>query len=511
MRLETMSQNAVLIAGSEGINNVVTYVTVMETPNLYKLITGGELVLSTLYTFQGSPEMLVAAVSRLIEQGISAIAIKPKPYFDKIPGEIIDIANEYKIPLFEIDQAARYREIIKAVYAEINNYQTNLLIEVDRYYQELTNVVLAGGDFDQLLRGLGRRKACPVYFVKADYKLLGSYQGTESNMADVVEWLEQYAGKNSGIRRYTFAQGLHTFPCLMKGQPIGYLLIRDDEVLDEKFMLMAKQLVTFVTLRLIDLLDTEQKMLTALLDDILFKHSLTEDDLRERLELHGLKSESMYRVIIIREKRKGNRDLDRQAARRFANKICNSIYHALVIEKNNEVVLLAANQQLDFIKPPRWLSRLGGELQNDDPPFVVGVGPSSPHAVDIQWSYTMAKNAITVGLAAKGSGILYYMDYLSELVLLGSAGKHEQDFLVSRVIGPIKENDNNDLLLKTIGASIFANELEDAASALGVHINTVRYRLNKVHDITGFDFFSTKGRYVITTAYLMLCYKKCEL
>jgi purine catabolism regulator len=219
----------------------------------------------------------------------------------------------------------------------------------------------------------------------------------------------------------------------------------------------------------------------------------------------------MYRVIVVREKRDINRERNGQAVRRFCNKIRDIIQDALVIEKPNEVVIIAANQHVDHMKPPRWLNALGNESFEDDSPIVIGIGPASNNAADIHWSYNLAKNTIIVGLAVKKSGVLYYMEYLPDLVLLGSAGTHEQEFLVSQVIEPIKEHDSNTLLLKTIDASIFADDLEAAASVLSVHINTVRYRLNRIHDITGFDFFTAKGRYVITTAYLMSCYKKYEL
>ncbi|MBP2638661.1 MAG: regulator of polyketide synthase expression [Firmicutes bacterium] len=509
MELEIMPLHATLIAGHDGINKEVTYVTVMETPNLYELITGGEFVLSTLYTFQKTPELLLPAILKLIKQGISAIGIKPRPYFPEIPQEVIELANEYKIPMFEIHQEARYREIIKSVYAEINNYQTNLLIEVERYYQELTSTVLMDGEFSQLLKGLGRRKNCSVFLIRNDYKVLGSYHGLSKIQGiDVKERLEYYIGKNGEVTHYVFHKGVHIFPCQMRGQTIGYLILYDKSVLNEKFMLMAKQLVTFVTLKLIDQLDAEQKVLTALFDDILFKRILKEEELRERLALYGLKKKNMYRVIVIGGNNKNNQNVNVQTARRYCNKICDIIQNALVIEKTNEVVIIVANQLGDRLNGPTWVNALGEEALKEDYQVVIGIGPASDSAIDIHWSYNLAKNTMRIGLAAKKNGVLYYGEYLSELVLLGSVGTREQEYLVSRVIEPIKERDNSKMLMKTLDAVIFEDALESAALTLEVHINTLRYRMNRIREITGFDFFTAKGRYVLTTAYLMYGYKK---
>jgi PucR family transcriptional regulator, purine catabolism regulatory protein len=510
MEIETIPNSAKLIAGYDGLNREITYVTVMETPNLYELITGGEFVLSTLYTFRNNREMLLPTISKLIKHGISAIGFKPRPYFPEIPQEIIDLANECKVPLFEINKDAKYREIIKAVYAEINNYQTNLLIDVERYYQELSNTVLSSGEFDQLLKGLGRRVDCSIFFVRFDYNLLGNYLISPAIFeTDIMERLETFIKQNGEIDHYIFNRGLHVFPCLMRKQVIAYLVLHSSECLNEKSMLMAKQLVTFLTLKVIDQLDSEQKILTALLDDILFKHIFNENELRERLALHGLKKKNMYRIIVIRDKKESSQKSVSKIVRRFSAKICEIIKDSLSIEKDDEVVIILASQNVDLMKPPRWIEALGNEVTGDNCPVVIGIGSSTDNAVDIHLSYYIAKNTIIAGIASGKGGILYYKDFLTMLVLLKAAGTPEQQHLISCIIDPIKNHGNNrNMLMKTLDAVIFEDDLEVVASTLHIHVNTVRYRLNRIRDLTGFDFFSAKDRYAIATAYLMYCYRR---
>jgi len=57
------------------------------------------------------------------------------------------------------------------------------------------------------------------------------------------------------------------------------------------------------------------------------------------------------------------------------------------------------------------------------------------------------------------------------------------------VIAPLLAQDQryNTQLAQTLGALIFADDLEAAASTLFIHINTVRYRLNKVKQLTGYN------------------------
>lgn len=64
----------------------------------------------------------------------------------------------------------------------------------EAHYKELAKVALVGGDFNEYIRGFGRRKGSYVYCFQADLKLLGSYQkSTLADMAqEVREKLEQY-------------------------------------------------------------------------------------------------------------------------------------------------------------------------------------------------------------------------------------------------------------------------------------------------------------------------------
>ena len=510
MTLEAMKKSVVLLAGEDGLSNKISYVTVMETPYLYDYITGGEFVLSTLYSFQNDAKLLLDTVKKLMERNIAAIGIKPEPYFDQIPEELIALAEEFKIPLFEIKKESRYREIIKAVYAELNNYQTNLLIEVNSYYEELSKIVFDNENYTQLLVGLSNRLNAPVALIGNDFKILGQYAFSSNfDFESVFDKLDNYINEQDELPTHFSLKNSNFFPCVIRLQVFGYLFIDMPRAkVTNKNMLMIKQLVTFITLKLVEKLDAEQKILIALLDDILFKHSLPEKSLRERLSLHGLNHNNFYRVVVI-EFAAATSLLKRvQAIKWYCNKIKEKIDDVLIVEKVDEIVIIASNQKQDNAKLPNWLKTLGEHTFFDADDVFIGVGPSVINASDINNSYTVAKNTIVAGIAAQRKGLLYYVDFLASLVLLNASGSKEQDLLVSWVLGPIMREDNAELLLDTIGKVILVDSLEAAADSIGIHVNTLRYRLNRIYDVTGFDFFSAKGRYLITTAYLMKSYQK---
>jgi PucR family transcriptional regulator, purine catabolism regulatory protein len=462
-------------------------------------------VLSTLYAFKDHPELRAQAYTELAKKGVAAIGIKTKRFFNEIPEDILEIANQYNLPVFEIRHKTWFREVIQAISAELNNEQTNLLLEVERHYKELSQVALIGGNFDEFIRGFGRRLRSTALFMRSDYKLLGSYPaGLEGRIERIGEKIEELRCQKGEIVQYTCDGELQIFPCAMKGQSLGFLVLPDAEPLNEKLMLMANQLTTFLTMKLIDQLETEQKILTALLDDILYKHNLTEEELRERLALHGLKHKNLYRTVFIRQQKDSPASGDDTLLRTCANKLRGVLDNVLIIMKPGEVVVIAADQEKDKTSPPSWTKSLGTEAMKENFPLVIGIGPAVANSAEIESSYHMARSTAKAGQVFGQGGILYYWDFLARLLLMRSVDTAEQKYLLAMIITPLLAHDekHNSQLLKTIGELIFADDLETAAASLYVHINTVRYRLSKVKQLTGHDFLSAKGRYVISTAYL---------
>lgn len=133
-----------------GINKTVSHVTIMEAPDFYEWVTGGEFVLTTWYAFSINPSIQIENFKKLAHN-ISAIGIKTGRFIQEIPQEIISIAEEYNIAIFEVATQAKFREIVQIISSEIQNYQTNLLISMNDYYQEIMHLSLCSDNVAPLL------------------------------------------------------------------------------------------------------------------------------------------------------------------------------------------------------------------------------------------------------------------------------------------------------------------------------------------------------------------------
>ena len=79
--LPFVKNNTVLVAGKEGLQNIVREVTVMEVPDFAELSYLGShlFILTTLYTFQNDRELVFERLKRLITTICRCLLCKKKP------------------------------------------------------------------------------------------------------------------------------------------------------------------------------------------------------------------------------------------------------------------------------------------------------------------------------------------------------------------------------------------------------------------------------------------------
>jgi len=131
-------------------------------------------------------------------------------------------------------------------------------------------------------------------------------------------------------------------------------------------------------------------------------------------------------------------------------------------------------------------------------PGPVVVGPTAPGLVEA----THSARAALAGLAAapgweQAPRPVHADDLLPERVLVGDVGARRA--LIDRAYTPLTATQGS--LLETLSAYLGAGRsLEAAARTLYVHPNTVRYRLRRVADVTGWDPLDARESYVLQTA-----------
>jgi sugar diacid utilization regulator len=121
--------------------------------------------------------------------------------------------------------------------------------------------------------------------------------------------------------------------------------------------------------------------------------------------------------------------------------------------------------------------------------------------------YRWSRQILRVARAVRvGEGALWDRD-LAAYRLLQDSGEVERGKFVELVLGPILRlpRAKRDPLLATAEAiELQGQRFHDAAERLHVHEKTLRYRLNRIEELTGLDLQSTRDRFKLQLALYLL-------
>lgn len=99
-----------VIAGKEGMSNIVQWVHTVEDIEVSDFLHGGELIFTTGIANKGQDWML-PFVKKLIEKHVSGLVLNIGPYIKAIPAKVISYCNENNFPLMDIPWKTRIVDI----------------------------------------------------------------------------------------------------------------------------------------------------------------------------------------------------------------------------------------------------------------------------------------------------------------------------------------------------------------------------------------------------------------
>lgn len=83
----------IVAGGQDGLFREVTSVSVMDAPDIYEWMKGGEFLITTAYIFKDSPEGMLPLIRRLNQAGIAAFGVKTDRFLGELPEEIVAEAD----------------------------------------------------------------------------------------------------------------------------------------------------------------------------------------------------------------------------------------------------------------------------------------------------------------------------------------------------------------------------------------------------------------------------------
>ncbi|MFJ5624725.1 PucR family transcriptional regulator [Peribacillus loiseleuriae] len=190
-------QEAKIIAGHAGLKRKVESIEISETPDVIHFLAENSLLLTTGYAFKDDPHALCDLISQINERPCSGIAIKLKRFIDKIPQEVIDLANLLEFPIIQIPESLTLGTVAHQLLSFLWDNKIEELFYAIHVHKKFTNMMIKGYSLHSLIENLGSLLKCPVLLLDpiGDVTSFSHHFRTE-NMKMVMENVEEHINRN---------------------------------------------------------------------------------------------------------------------------------------------------------------------------------------------------------------------------------------------------------------------------------------------------------------------------
>ncbi|MGM0688523.1 MAG: GAF domain-containing protein [Bacillota bacterium] len=406
-------------------------------------------------------------------------------------------------------------------------------------HNKLTRLVLRGKGFEEIIFTLAQLIERDIIVQDQFFKILGSHlSGEEENLFLLEKAMAKDLWDDQNFRK--LIQQLNNFkqavlftpfpeggmtrarliaPIALANNIMGYVSILENEFqkLGEMEFLAIEHAVTVFTLKMMQskiAYEAEERVSGDFLDDLLNGSYHSAKDMIQRASYIGCDLSDPYQVIYIDiddysrhlSKQKGNEGFRSQLKRRVFDIVRNfmeeKIPSSITGIKSDAIVVIAPYSEHKSLPGLTEAAPLIKERVKEMVPEItvsVGIGKVSENIDDIKNSYQEARRAIFIARKFGRKDQVTSYEALGAYKLLFSIKDDANlKLFVNQNLGPILEYDrekNNDVLITTIRQYIFSNyNNQKTADNLFIHLNTLKYRLQKIQDIAGIDLNDPETR-----------------
>jgi purine catabolism regulator len=510
-----------VVAGAAGLGREVTWAArIRASPPAFGHLAGGELVLLPVTVLSELDErlQLADAVRRLAELGVAAAAVLGA--IGKPAREAADAAG---LPLLALPKGADVGLLERDAARLITERRREVQFKGQEVLRRLMDLAIAGEPLGDVVQELARISRRPVALESRDGRLLAYHaagrqapdrEALEANARRdrpvVARWLRTTAEASpADPPTATFdldnAWSRLVAPVIGRDGLLGSvsLIVPRGRATPEDAQVTARGAAACAVV-----LAREQAAATVrrdielhVLDEVLDGALRSEATLLQQAQRLGHDLLAPHLVVVARVESAAGGPVRagageerwaglHEAATRAETKRGSRLLWRI---RNNatEFVLAAGELRDERRLAERLRDDLRGRLLAGDGAMTLGVGTIQEGLAGIRRSHAEAKQALLLGRRLLGPGQLTLFGDLGVYRLIFAAESlPELHELYARALGPLLDYDrqNGAELVTTLDAFFAANASpKEAATRLGVHRNTVLYRLDRIREITGYD------------------------
>ncbi len=459
-------QLALITGSATALEREVRWAAVTELPDPAPFLSGGELILTTGLQ-QQSAQQQRDFISNICQAGAVAIGFGTGLTHPTVPPAVIEAAAEVDLPLCEVPYSVPFlaidRFVADHVLAQHYRRSTRLL----ETYDQLSRAVLSADALDGLIAHLQSSIGAPVAVIGLDGEILSS--SPRSAMWPLTHILD---------RAHHCDGGLQVRDIQLAGSVVGYLCSRPARRLED-VLPYAVSLIGLELSRRRAVLEGRRLLFAEVFGDVVAGR-LADDAASRRLAGFEIDVTQPNAVVIGTVPGVRTDQLRRLAGGPLPKTGVSTAW----LEDQLVAVVPAAGTRIVQEAMTAHLTRVGSGI-------CVGIG--SPHSglAGLRWSFHEATQALSLGPG------VHQAEGLSLAGLLAASQDVPLKDLAAEMLRPLLEFDraNNAELIRTLRAYLdLDGSVGKVAQTLVLHRNTVRYRLDQIHRLSGRGVDTTADR-----------------
>lgn len=507
LQLSSLKGSEVL-GGHLGLKNRCNHMVILETPEGISWLEGGEFLLTAGYAFYDNEEEKRNIILNSYKNGAVAVAIKEHRYFGDISDNLIADADKYEIPLIKIPYDVVYTDTVSSFYDLLFYRKNKYILNLNNIYEKLLNLTFENKDIDGIVYSLSNLSNSNVFLFDDTFNILSSSIIDNTSYKD-ISGFAPFNNIGNPIYRDINEFCLNVkvnnsyiciYPIIRNKKRIAFLYLINKEKLSTLEQSAIEYGVSIISMKL-----EREKMIK--LNKTRFNKTLVETMLNNKdlpMEFYnnverdlGWDGEGSFVGLCIKIE-----IIDEKNLIDFNNiiyEILNNIFgtnNYLTTDRINEIFLFFKIRSDIYLRD--IVNAIGESISIYKDRFLISIGVSNTYngLEEIEKLY----NESYLAVLFCGNDITYYNSLDTMKLLYPLKDDKEIKDYYNGTIKKIEDYDEKyrTSLMETM-IVYFENNMNKkvTASKLFVHVETLRYRLSRIEEISGYSMDHVEGIFAL--------------
>jgi PucR family transcriptional regulator, purine catabolism regulatory protein len=496
-------RGATVVAGQGGVEREVRWVHVIDNPDTVTWARRGQFLLSTGYAWPRDDDALRALFDELAATGVTAVGLAVPQFFDHFPPALLAAGDDTPMVLVEVPWEVPFAQITEEVHTILLGEQGRMIERSEAIHRALTRAAATASSLQAVARTLAVETGHRVLITAADGQPL-AYAGLADERPDPTVLAEIAASVPQALtsaRKGTAAAAalpvtvvpgvdwVVASPVLVQGFEAGTLWLMGQGTgpgaLEHRAAEHGALVAALHLSHQRELATVESRLRRSYVDDLLAGRVEASDEESERGHVVGFSARSAYRVGL------AELGLERPLGREgFARReeALERVRRMLASKGAADLVTTTSNRLYVLLPPQIPATDVWHALDDADAAMAVS---RSHHGVDgVRRGAEEARASIR---HVPRGRFAEYHELLLPRAVSGDLGA--QRALVAELSEPLAAVRGGERLVATLFA-LAAHDfvLKTTADTLGVHISTLRHRVERIEDLLGLDLHDPEVR-----------------